>query len=193
MDFKTYRQTQVLNLGWSSRPDFPPSAELVRWIPVSFGMGARRVALEIGCNDGKGLAALWGRGYRPIGCDIFLALGQKAAVISQRPITVGDVHALPFRDRSVAVALFDNGLEHCHDVGQALREIARVLTRPGSLYTAAPLQAKRLSPCHLWEVSSLGTMVDYLHAHVPEATVMRVREMIYPPEHQILMHFQWNE
>ena len=195
MDFSTYRHTQLVNLRWSGRPDFPPSAELLSWIPMA--TSPRQVALELGCCDGKTLPLLWRKGYHTVGCELFLDLAQKAAsqtlVRQQRylHVVVGDAQALPLADRSVDIILADNGPEHWWSVGHAMREVARVLRRPGSLFAAAPLAAESLSPAHLWSVDTVGAMVDALHQYVPEARVVQVAEMIDGPERQILMHFHW--
>lgn len=188
--FAKYRESQLKNLGWSGRPDFPPSATLAAWVAPA--CEPSQVAIEIGCCDGKFLHGLWLKGYRVIGLDLFHELVMKIPVTEAHHLIVGDVHDLPLASAMADVILFDNGLEHSWNLCWAMYEIARVLKRPGSFYTAAPLQAKALSSCHLWEVSTVEAMVTALHCHVPEAQLVRCQEMNYPPEHQVLMHFQWN-
>jgi ubiquinone/menaquinone biosynthesis C-methylase UbiE len=78
--------------------------------------------LDVGCGDGRYVGALLLHGYEIYGVD--LAPRPHSANIS-RYLIKGDVHHLPFKNRSFDPVLLINVLEHLNDF-MALRKAYRI-------------------------------------------------------------------
>jgi len=88
--------------------------------------------LEIGCGNGRYLAALHERGHRGlvVGGDLSEGMLRTARPAFDGPLLVGDAQALPISTASADVVLAMHMLYHVPDRAQGLAEIRRVL-RPG--------------------------------------------------------------
>lgn len=84
---------------------------------------------DVGCGNGRYLAALARRGHRGpvVGVDLSVGMLRTAGA---GPRLAGDAAALPLRTGSVDVALALHMLYHLPDPAAAVRELRRV-TRPG--------------------------------------------------------------
>jgi ubiquinone/menaquinone biosynthesis C-methylase UbiE len=94
---------------------------LIRAVPDA------RSGVEIGCGTGHFAVFLTGHGLSMIGLDRAPAmLADAHRRFPTLPVLLGDAHRLPFRDRSMDVALFVTTLEFLEDPAAALREAVRV-------------------------------------------------------------------
>jgi SAM-dependent methyltransferase len=96
------------------------------------------VFLDAGCGEGKvrrflheevhyiGID-LW-RGKNPVGYQGW----------EHRPSVLGDLHHLPFADKSIDTVILLHVLEHVRGPEQVIREIARVMKSGGKLFLAVP-------------------------------------------------------
>jgi SAM-dependent methyltransferase len=89
-------------------------------------------ALDAGCGTGFQTAILEELGYETLGVDLSAALlGAAQRRCPEARLVQGDLQALPFRDRTVDLAVScGSTLSFVADPGRAVRELARVL-RPG--------------------------------------------------------------
>jgi len=96
--------------------------------------------LDVGCGDGRHLAAAAARGCRATGIDYDAAALREARRRLSAPldVLVADAAHLPFRDRAFDAVICTETLEHLPDDAGAMREIARVLTAGGELHGAVP-------------------------------------------------------
>jgi len=97
--------------------------------------------LDVGCGDGRHLAAAAKRGCVAIGLDYERAelSGARARTRSLGvDLIVGDATRLPFRDGCMDAVICTETLEHLPDDAGAMREIARVLRHGGLLHGAVP-------------------------------------------------------
>jgi ubiquinone/menaquinone biosynthesis C-methylase UbiE len=113
--------------------------------------GSRRDVLECGCGTGLLLARFARFARTAEGLDLSPGMLEKARARGL-DVTEGSITRLPFGDASFDVTCAFKVLAHVHDIGGALREMARV-TRPGGVVIAEfynPLSlrgvAKRFGP-----------------------------------------------
>jgi tellurite methyltransferase len=119
--------------------ELPPADEVVGFLPLLAQAPGRRV-LDHGCGAGRHAVLLAQEGYDVFGVDISprgCRLTRKRlrdAGLKGR-ITVGDMRALPYHERSFDAVVSRGVITHGRreDVAAALREIERV-TRPGALF-----------------------------------------------------------
>jgi len=95
--------------------------------------------LEVGCGTG----ALWRGNSGRLPADVAVALSDRSAGMLDRArdaigamLVTADVAALPFADASFDIAVANHMLYHATDPGQAIGELARVLTPSGRLIAA---------------------------------------------------------
>ena len=82
------------------------------------------VCLDLGCEDGNARAVILSKGYEWIGLD---------AGKETRTSLIGEVHSLPFADRTVSAVVLWQTMEHFAAPWMALYEINRVLKENGVL------------------------------------------------------------
>ncbi|MEU0208864.1 class I SAM-dependent methyltransferase [Streptomyces canus] len=135
-----------LNLGWEQAYQERDSDTLWQDEPIPFLAAAdaelkRRGAgevVDLGCGDGRNLAALAAAGYRATGVDVSeTALAKAERRLSSRELTAryvkADAMSLPLEAASAdAMTCFDV-FSHIARPEDALTEVARVL-RPGGLF-----------------------------------------------------------
>lgn len=107
--------------------------------------GHRQVFLDIGCNWGRWCIAACRRGYVPVGIDPSLGAVMAARRISnglgvKALYVVGDARYLPFAPDVFDVVFSYSVLQHFskENVGDALKEVARVLKAHGSSLIQMP-------------------------------------------------------
>src|SRR4051794_33789359 len=118
--------------------ELPPAEEVIAFLPLLAEAPGRRV-LDHGCGAGRHAVLLAREGYEVFGVDISprgcrLTRERLRDAGLDGHITVGDMMALPYVDRSFDVVLSRGVITHgrCEEVQRALREITRVL-HPGAL------------------------------------------------------------
>jgi SAM-dependent methyltransferase len=116
------------------------SAKLsIRTDALPSGPAAR--VLDVGCGDGRHIATAARRGCVAVGLDYDASELRKARTRLDGAcvdLIVGDATRLPFRDAAFNAVICTETLEHLPDDASAIREIARVLRRGGSLLGAVP-------------------------------------------------------
>lgn len=109
--------------------------------------------LELGFGYGLTAARLAARATNYVGLDLQVEQGTVFAARGGRG-TVGDIHALPFRDGVFDTVIADNVLEHASLPLTVLTEIRRVLAPGGAAYVLIPLDALTSEfqiRTHLWK------------------------------------------
>jgi SAM-dependent methyltransferase len=107
-----------------------------------------RVVGDIGCGNGRYVAALRAAGARVIGVD--LSVGMLVSVPSPRSALIAaDAQSLPLADASLDAVLMMHMLYHVPDQERAVAEAARVLRRGGHALVATN------GPRHLGEMDAL--------------------------------------
>jgi len=122
--------------------------------------------IDLGCGTGKalrGLQSIYPRA-RVYAVDIAREMLVRAAsnyrLLSKKRRVVADIERLPFAPQSFDLVFSSLALPWCNDLGQSLREIARV-ARPGAL-----LLFSSLGPATLRELAlSWQALDDYPHVH----------------------------
>jgi SAM-dependent methyltransferase len=118
---------------------------------------AKRRVLDCGCGGGEYVRALLARGADAFGVEFdegkLAAETARDADLAAR-LSLGDLEALPFPDRSFDLALLNEVLEHVPDDGAALAEVCRVLRPGGRLILLSPT---RLYPFETHGVFRRGT------------------------------------
>jgi SAM-dependent methyltransferase len=99
--------------------------------------GGARV-LDVGCGDGRHVAAAVERSCRAVGVDYDVAAlrAARAQTRGRADLIVADATHLPFRDGTFDAAICTETLEHLPDDTGAMHELARVV-RPGGLLLGA--------------------------------------------------------
>lgn len=132
------------------------------------GAGAR--VIDVGCGDGRHIAAAARRGAFAVGLDYDAAeLRQCRSRLAglRVDLIVGDAARLPFRDAGFDAVICTETLEHLPDDTAAIGEIARVLATEGTLLAAVPSHFTELL---YWRLS-------YGYSHTPGGHVR-----IYRPQ-----------
>lgn len=107
-----------------------PPFDLMNWALDLTGVTPGTLVLEVGCGNGRYLAALRDRGARAVGCDLSLGILRTAG----HPALVNaDATRLPVRDGAFAVAVAAHMLDHVPDRAAAIGELRRVLAPGGCL------------------------------------------------------------
>jgi ubiquinone/menaquinone biosynthesis C-methylase UbiE len=92
--------------------------------------------VDVGCGNGRYLAALRARGHRGVVVGADLSEGMlRTAPAGTASLLLSDAQALPFRDAAVDVVLAMHMLYHVPDRAQAIAELRRV-TRPDGVVLA---------------------------------------------------------
>lgn len=99
--------------------------------------------LDVGCGDGRHIAAAAARGPYAVGVDYAPAELRKsrarlAAIGARVDLIAADASRLPFRPEAFDAVICTETLEHLPDDTGAMREIARVLAPGGLLHGAVP-------------------------------------------------------
>lgn len=87
---------------------------------------------------------------------------QAIDLLPARGVRWGDMHRLPYQDRQFSLVVASHVLEHAWDLHQAIREIERVLARPGFLYAALPVEFTP-NAHDRWDVGDLGGLTRFFH------------------------------
>ncbi len=109
--------------------------------PALLPSGPHARVLDVGCGDGRHIAAAAARGCRAVGVDYDPGELAKARVrAGARPIDLiaADAARLPFRDATFDAVICTETLEHLPDDRSAIAEVARVLRHGGLLHGAVP-------------------------------------------------------
>lgn len=103
-----------------------------------------RLALDVGCGEGRLTRVLRERGYRGVGFDGSAVLARAAATHPDaEPVAVADAARLPVRSGAADLVVFYMSLQDIDDYAGAIREAARLLGSGGRLCAAIvhPLQS----------------------------------------------------
>jgi SAM-dependent methyltransferase len=120
---------------WQERMSAWPVVRAYKERTYDLLAGTGRV-VDVGCGPGTDVVAL---GDECVGVDSSATMVEAAA---RRGVAVcrADAHALPFGSGSLRGARADRVLQHLVDPSRALREMARVVTRGGTLVVVDPDQ-----------------------------------------------------
>lgn len=105
--------------------------------------GPQSRVLDVGCGDGRHIAAAAARGTTAVGVDydpdeLRKSRARLAAIGAGVDLIAADASRLPFRPEAFHAVICTETLEHLPDDTGAMREIARVLTPGGLLHGAVP-------------------------------------------------------
>jgi demethylmenaquinone methyltransferase / 2-methoxy-6-polyprenyl-1,4-benzoquinol methylase len=95
-----------------------------------------QLVLDLAAGTGVSTAELANSGARAVACDFSLGMlraGHRRADRRRLPFVAGDALRLPFTDESFDAVTISFGLRNVADVDLALRELARVTRRGGTL------------------------------------------------------------
>ena len=143
---------------WAAGPDrvYRQLAEAaVARVPVASGW----LALDAGAGTAAVARQLRLRGAVPVELDISEAMLRHARNERSMPV-VGDVLALPLRDRSVDLAVASFVLSHLSDPGRGLAELVRV-ARPGGIVLVTAFPAGPDTPSHPAKVAVDNVLSAY--------------------------------
>ncbi len=110
-----------------------PQINLVTTVLDLAGLAGRETVADVGCGNGKYLAALARRGHagRLLGADLSPGMLEVTRAVAPRAaVTVADAERLPLADGAADVTLALHMLHHAPDRAAAAAELRRV-TRPG--------------------------------------------------------------
>ncbi len=101
-------------------------------------LGTGDLLLDVGCGEGRLREQVPPEAFY-VGLDRHDgAQTNEYANWTMRPDILGDLHALPVADGTVATLALNHVLEHARDPGRALLEVARVLRPGGMLFIDVP-------------------------------------------------------
>jgi SAM-dependent methyltransferase len=102
------------------------------------GVQSNARLLDVACGAGA-LLSCAGESVRGVGIDLSEQVTQQAQQrVPHARFVIGDMQQLAFADASFDYVTNIGGLEHVPDMGQALREMARVCTSEGKLCLVVP-------------------------------------------------------
>jgi len=121
------------------------------------GVWAGARVLDVGCNVGRLLSRLAGRGCEGVGVDIIRRdlLSARRHLLDKDPplaFAQADGGRLPFADAAFDFVTCTETLEHVADAGLALREMARVLKPGGRLVVSVPDTLPELVAYHVYDL-----------------------------------------
>lgn len=151
---------EIASARLSIRPDLLPSGPAAR-------------VLDVGCGDGRHIAAATRRGCRAIGIDYDageLAKARLRAGARRADLIAADAARLPFRAAAFDAVICTETLEHLPDDRGALAEMARVL-RPGGLLHGAV-------PSHFTEAVYWALSPGYRNAPGGHVRIYRPRDLL---------------
>lgn len=123
--YATDRNLRARQRLWESQE---PAFDVVGWTLELVGVAPGTRVLDVGCGNGRYLAALSSLGVIAIGCD--LSVGMLRAGI-KTSVVAADVMNLPFPAGAFDVVLAPHMLYHVGDRETAAREMRRVLAPGG--------------------------------------------------------------
>jgi ubiquinone/menaquinone biosynthesis C-methylase UbiE len=139
------------------------------WMIAQLCLTGGETVLDIGCGQGRFLlpVATNKHGGVVVGCDIASGVmeGLSSAIQSRSlpaVLLVADACSLPFLDRSFDLVMANHMLYHADDIGQAVREAARVLLPDGQFLatTNSRRGMPELQQLHYATFRSLNLPVD---------------------------------
>ena len=128
--------------GYDAVYDEPDGGRLVRArldVALGFLPAEPGTALDVGMGGGRLVEALHGRAWHVSGTDASAAmveLAQRRVPARADALAQAPIESLPFADASFDAVVALGVLEYSADVGEALRELARV-ARPGGTVVAS--------------------------------------------------------
>ena len=143
-----------------------------------------RVVGDIGCGDGRYVAAVRGAGGHVVGVD--LSLGMLAGVPSPPALVAADAQALPLTEASLDVVMMMHMLYHVPDPALAVAEAARVLRPGGKLLVATN------GPRHLAEMNEVWLpLLDRtgLRVSLEDTGLVNPRVSVEDAQRLVAMHF----
>ncbi len=110
-----------------------PRIDIYEWVLSLADLSGDERFVDLGCGNGRYLAALARRGHAGplVGVDLSIGMLRSVAFMPAPALVVGDVSSLPLLSGAVDVALVAHVLQHVADAGVALGELRRVV-RPGT-------------------------------------------------------------
>jgi SAM-dependent methyltransferase len=94
--------------------------------------------LDLGCGGGRDLTAFSRRAFDAVGLDAAFELAKIARMTSGRPVTVGDILELPFKENSFDAVWASASLLHLRrkDIDSALAGIRNTLVSGGLFFSS---------------------------------------------------------
>lgn len=114
-----------------------PELDFNQWSVDLLTVGADSTVLDAGCGNARPLALLRDRGCVVVGVDQSSGMLER---VDHRPLSVGDVQHLPFREAAFDAAAAFMMLYHVPDQRAAMAELRRVV-RPGGVLVATTASA----------------------------------------------------
>ena len=121
----------------SNVPPSPSAMQRQRAAWLSRVQPQRGRVLDVGCSDGRFLAAMRLHGWTCAGVEPVEAAAAYAREALGLNVLTGDLEAWPTTDRASLITLWDV-LEHTHSPMAVLRRAHAIMTRPGWLAVSVP-------------------------------------------------------